>query len=313
VLLPSIANLKHLQLLDLSFCQLGVRTAADWNALASLTQLTYLRGIDAFIAPPPGVRLPCVKRLGIENAACWHEAGLYNFPRVAPGMAAMLQTMGIAVGGAAVEVWHLAATFPQLIDLCIAVDNPAQWLGVQPVVAEVTGLWSLVLHFRYRMSDVDAGEFERLGSQLPALRSLTLSYCGGPDGWRLPRMEQYSQIKDLSLQCDHQMVGRDDEIDGNDDDRYDARCVTALMAHLLLLQRVQNLFLHRLPGITPGVVLGLRTALPELQRIQFAHCEGLIEDADDDQEASWDGSQLQLARAALSDAAARGGKAPCEV
>jgi hypothetical protein len=214
----NITNLQQLQSLDLTHCQLSVQNPEGWVALASLTRLTSLYGIDAWCAPPPDLQLPSVKTLGIENAYCWTHAGFINLQHVAPGVAAELQLQtGIAVGAS--DVWHLTATFPQLNDLCLAVDNFAQWLGVQQALAEATGLEALALIFRYRIGEVCAGAFERLGSQLPALRSLSVWYSGGPDMWRLLPLQQYTQVEHLALHCMNQAAN---PMDQEDADYYDA-------------------------------------------------------------------------------------------
>jgi hypothetical protein len=86
-----------------------------------------------------------------------------------------------------------------------------------------------------------------------------------------------------------------------------------LLAHLYPLRNISMLCLQRMPGITPGVVLGLSAALPQLQLLQIVDCDNLMENADDEQQPSWEGSDLQLARAVLRDAAARGSRVPCRV
>jgi hypothetical protein len=86
-----------------------------------------------------------------------------------------------------------------------------------------------------------------------------------------------------------------------------------LLAHLQPLVGLERLFLQRLPDVTPGVVLGLCAMLPKLQMLQFVECAGLQEGVDQQQMARWEGSELQMARAALNEAAARNGRDPCKV
>ncbi|WIA16257.1 hypothetical protein OEZ85_012965 [Tetradesmus obliquus] len=190
----SITNLRHLQCMDFTYCQISVQAPAEWRALASLTRLTEVWGLDALCAPPRDVQMPSVERLALENAHCWEAAGVANMQGAAPGAAGGLQQLGS-------EVWRLSATFPGLKDFGVAANNAAQWMGVQRVTAEMTGLESLSLQLDFCMDEVCAGAFEQLGAQLPALGSFSLRYSGGPGGWRLPRLQKFARIESLALQC----------------------------------------------------------------------------------------------------------------
>jgi hypothetical protein len=286
----AVAHLKLLQSLNLTACQMLVQNAADWQALASLTALSSLWGMDAKCMPPAGLQFPKLQRLGLDSAQCWQPA----------------HAAGQAGNGRA---WRLNATFPGLVRLGISLHSDGEWLGVQPVLAALTGMTRLCLDFLFRLDVEAASAFEHMGYQLPALRSLSLVYSGGPDGWRLPRLLSYTQLNALTLQL--ATPGTVVPID-----EHDPLVVTdtVVLAHLLPLRGLTQLMLNHLPGITPGVVLGLCAALPQLDNLTIMHCRE-VTDADQygSLVASWEGFEVQLARAALSDAAARVDRVPCVV
>jgi hypothetical protein len=292
-----LSCVTQLQVFDLNYCQVAVHSVADWEALGSLTRLTRLYGIHAMCAPPAGWQLPEVQVLGLDTAHCWANAGL------AAAMPEHAELLGVQ---APAGVWHLNATFPQLIDVTMGLHCGAQWLGVQPVLAELTSLTSLGLDLLFRLDERSAGAFEQLGYKLPGLRDLSVIYSGGPDAWRLPRMHSYTQTEYLSLQLSLPAVTvppfEHDPLVVSD---------TVVLAHLLPLRSLTNLALECMPGITPGVVLGLCAAMTQLRQLNVVRCQQVKGDPGDI--PSWDGPELQLAFAALHDAAERGGRDACEV
>ncbi|KAF6250839.1 hypothetical protein COO60DRAFT_1566478 [Scenedesmus sp. NREL 46B-D3] len=288
---PHVVRMQHLQCVELTGCKMAVRDPACWHALAALQQLTRLTGIDASCAAPVELQLPELRVLGIDVWRGWVDAGQIN---TAPAAGA---------GGGA---WQLSTTFPKLVDMAIGFKGAELWCSMQPVLAELTALTQLCVEFDFRLDEPSSAAFEQLGRQLPALHGLSVVYNGGPGGWRLPRMHTYRQLQRFTLQLTAAGLGAAFDEHGSLD-------VTdaVLLAHLLPLRCLSQLVLCRLPGITPGVVLGLCSASPLLEQLQFVHCQQINQA--EDSRASWEGSDLQLARAALEDAAAAGDRIKCEV
>jgi hypothetical protein len=304
----SISCLKHLRVLDFSLCQIAVHTPADWEALASLTQLTSLYGVAAMCEPPVGLQFPEVQRLGLDSASSWASAGQIIAAQLQQQAAGLPDGQGhVAQALHGIEVWHLNASFPKLHHVAIALHSAAQWLGVQPMLAECTQLTGMSLDFLFRLDEASARGFEQLGYHLSALRDLSVLYNGGPPSWRLPRMHSFTELRELSLRLTVPGVGVLDN-------EYDPLLVsdTVLLAHLLPLRGLTQLILGTMPSVTPGVVLGLCASITQLQRLFVMRCQEVKEG--EDQAASWEESELQLIRAALRDAAAAAdGRAECEV
>jgi hypothetical protein len=303
----STSCLQHLQSLDLSLCQITVRTAAEWEALGSLTRLTTLIGIRAVCVPPASLQFPEVHQLGLDSAQCWAPAGeiIARQLREAAGLAAVQGH--IAQPSHGLEVWHVKATFPKLDVLAVRLHSAAQCLGVQPVLAELTQLTGMSLELLFRLDEACARAFEQLGYKLPALCDLNVLYSGGPASWRLPRMHSFTQLRRLSLRLTAPGIcvpdGEHEPLMVTD---------TVLLAHLLPLRDLNELRVHCMPGVTPGVVLGLCAAMTQLERLCFVRCHEVQEG--DYEAASWEESELQLVRAALQDAvAAAEDRVECEV
>ncbi|KAF6252629.1 hypothetical protein COO60DRAFT_1552103, partial [Scenedesmus sp. NREL 46B-D3] len=269
--LPHVVCMQHLQCVELTGCKMAVRDPACWHALAALQQLTRLTGIDASCAAPVELQLPELRVLGIDVWRGWVDAGQINTDPAA------------GAGGGA---WQLSTTFPKLVDMAIGFKGAELWCSMQPVLAKLTALTQLCVDFDFRLDEPSSAAFEQLGRQLPALRGLSVVCSGG----LLQRFTLQLTAAGLGAAFDEH-----DSLDVTD---------AVLLAHLLPLRCLSQLVLCRLPGITPGVVLGLCSASPLLEQLQFVHCQQINQA--EDSRASWEGSDLQLARAALEDAAAAG-------
>jgi hypothetical protein len=302
--------LKHLQGLDLSFCQLSLHTAADWEVLGSLPRLTSLYGIRAGCVPPDGLQFPELLRLGLDNAHCCASAGQILAAQLQQeaGLAAAQGTSAQALRGPA--VWRLNATFPKLCVLAVRLHSAAQWLGVQPVLAALTQLTGMRLDFLFRLDDAGAQSFVQLGYKLPALRDMNVLYSGGPLSWRLPRMHSFTQLRRLALGLTAPGVAVPD---GEHEPLVVSDAV--VLAHLLPLRGLTELRMRRMPAVTPGVVLGLCAAMTQLELLCFVRCHKMNEGGD--AAASWEESELHcmMVRAALQEAAAVAaeGRVECEV